>query len=73
MHQSWRQMGQQNGMAYDVEQMIANQQMQQMWSGMGMGGNEPPPPWKIYQPFDPEAQQGMGLGNLFGGLSRFGF
>ncbi|MCC2671523.1 MAG: hypothetical protein K0Q72_3994 [Armatimonadetes bacterium] len=77
MHAAWRQMGQQNGMAYDIEQMIANQQMQQMWNGGGGGGNEPPPPWKIYQPFDPEApqqQQGPGAGfNLGGVLSRFGF
>lgn len=74
---AWRKLGTQGGMsAFDVEQMIANNQMQQMWNGVGVGGEEPMP-WKIYQPFDPEAMQqqgGMGMGMGFGNLlGRFGF
>ena len=74
MEKAMRNQGAMNGNLADVESMLANQKMMQMWSGqmpMG-GGNAPTPPWQIYRAFDPSAPQAPSF-DLMGGLKKMGF
>ena len=63
-----------NGNLADVESLLANQKMMQMYSGtLPTGGNAPTPPWQIYKPFDPNEPQQMGGFDLAGAFHKLGF
>ncbi len=73
-----RQQGLMNGNSAEVENLLQQQKAMQMMYGVGPApvGKVPPPPWKIYEPFDPnDPQQAQGGGgfDLLGSLGLRGF
>ncbi len=79
MEKAMRNQGAMNGNLADVEALLANQKMYQMWSGqmpLGMSmGSTPMSPWQIYQPFDPNAPHPMQIGgfDLGAAVKKLGF
>jgi len=74
MEKAMRTQGAMNGNLADIEAMLANQKMMQMWSGMmpmNIGG-PPMPAWQIYRPFDPNAAQAGGF-DLNSVVKKLGF
>jgi hypothetical protein len=77
MEKAMRTQGAMSGNLADVDMMLANQKMMQMWSGMMpmSFGNAPMPAWQLYKPFDPTAPQTGTLGgfDLGGVVKKLGF